>query len=221
MGWDGGFDIRDTPSGLVTTRLEQGIDVLGLMGVRVNPSSRQREALRRLKTFDGYGMFDPKIDAAKRVAEDLVLIVSAAYGCRRPDTPFSHDKLKRMLDDALVPSRRRSPGRDWQFELLLAAMFHLGGAEVMAGEPDFRITYRGETIGVASEADHQLEAEQAEHALARQCSRSADPVFGVGLPSTWTGDSSSAQRVDDGELLRVTSDVFNTVQEQICDDRWD
>ncbi|MDE0258558.1 MAG: hypothetical protein OXR82_09270 [Gammaproteobacteria bacterium] len=221
MEWDEGFDIRNTPSELFATRLQQAIDVLGLMGVRVKRSSRPHEALRHLKTFQNDGAFDPKIDAAKRLAEEFVLIVSAAYRCRRLGTPFSLDKMQRMLDDPLVPSGQQSPGRDVQFELLLAAMFHLGGAEVVTGEPDLRITYREETIGVAAKRITSLNSST----LSTRVREAVRQINGSRLRG-WIALNldtrfESLQRVDDEVLLRVASEEFDAVRREVGDKRWD
>lgn len=206
---------------MLATRLAQALDALRLMHVSVNPSGRHHEALRHLEAFERDGLFGIEVAEAKHLAEETVLIVAAAYGCRRLDTPFSPDKLKQMLDDPLIPAGPQSAGRDVQFELLLAAMFHLGGADVVAGEPDLQIAYRGERFGVAAKRLTSLNANTLRTRVreaVRQIDRSdLSGWIALNLDTRFP----SPQGVDDKALLRIASEEFDAVGSEIVDQRWD
>ena len=160
MGWSAYPHLVSRGSTILEQRLTQAIKILESFGVRLNPTGRHRSARRRIEKFNQGRSLQLnnddqriRLEAADRTALEAILIASAAHRSRRPGTPFTIGKLQSMMKD-------HSRARDTQFELMLGAMFRLGGVEVISGEPDLRIIYGEERVGVAAKRVESLNPDQ-------------------------------------------------------------
>lgn len=167
MAWEKGIDLLGKPSGMSRHRLEQALHVLDIMGVRVPPTGRHRQAIRVIQEAGRNGPVSlqdrellTQMAIAEGIAYDTTLIAAAAYGSRHPETPFKVEKLRRMMKGSFSDNRSGSPAGDMQFELLQAAMFRLGGVDTFDGEPDIQIMYGRERVGVAVKRIRSLERRQ-------------------------------------------------------------
>jgi hypothetical protein len=100
-----------------------------------------------------------ELAATHRTAWDTFLIMYAA-SLVRWGTPFTQERLGYLLaGDDLNRGRDTQPW-DVQFELFTAAWLILGGAEVTPGEPDLRLLYGRERVGVAAKRVSSLQPKQ-------------------------------------------------------------
>ncbi|WP_420632717.1 hypothetical protein [Candidatus Palauibacter sp.] len=147
---------------------------------------RHERALRTIKRLNDEGLrFGNDEDlrlaaAATRAAHELIVLYLAAYEVRRPQRQlFTPAKLERTLGGALLDEDEGRDGsaRDIEFELLQAAKFRLGGVSVYAGEPDLRIRYGYEKVGVAAKRIRSLRDDQ----VVRHVKKAAEQISGSGL----------------------------------------
>lgn len=156
MGIDRGLDLIGTGSNMVKDRLQQALVVFEQLNVRVPPSGRHRRALAVLERVNQRGPVDlnepeqlVQMARANRIAFHATHVAAAAYRSRRPGTPFTVQKLQQTMKDSFADDRSQSHARDIEFELLQAADLLLGDVDVIDGEPDLRIKYCDERVGVA------------------------------------------------------------------------
>jgi hypothetical protein len=101
-----------------------------------------------------------QIGATHRTAWETFLIMYASSLVRRFETPFTTQKLASLLAGDDIVSGRDTEPWNIQFELYVAAWLILGGAEVTPGEPDLRLLYGREQVGVAAKRVTSLQPKQ-------------------------------------------------------------
>jgi hypothetical protein len=93
-----------------------------------------------------------RIQEAHRTISELHFIAKAAHRRLGRPSPFAVAALRTVLDGA--PDEQddgvSSHARNFQFQLYVAATLTLCGLEVTGGEPDMRIAFGTETLGVAA-----------------------------------------------------------------------
>ncbi|WP_420463138.1 hypothetical protein [Candidatus Palauibacter sp.] len=201
---------------MLEERLTQAINILASLGVKVHSTGRHRSAQRKMEVFNQGKLLDltddgqrVKLEAADRTAFETVLIASAAYRSRLTETPFTIERLQMMMKD-------HSRARDTQFELMLGAMFTLGGVDVTSGEPDLRIEYGEEVVGVAAKRVESLRDDK----IKRRAREAERQIRGSGLRG-WiainldTRFSNVDPTVPEKALLKEVNDLFSNVAEVI------
>ena len=185
MTWAAGIDLP-LRSGQVEGRLKAVLDGLRYRGIRVPPSGRHERALQTIRRLNREGLRrgdeeDLRLAAAAtRVAHQLIVVYLAAYETGSPQRRlFSPTKIECTLGGSLLDEDEGRDGsaRDMEFELLQAAKFRLGGVSVYAGEPDLRIRYGHERVGVAAKRIRSLRDDQ----VARHVKKAAEQIGGTGL----------------------------------------
>jgi hypothetical protein len=89
-------------------------------------------------------------ESHRTVWEFFVIAYVADTRWQRPATPFTAAMLSKALEGADHTEHDQNfAARNTQFELYVASLLAMGGAEVRLGEPDLRILYRGVDVGIA------------------------------------------------------------------------
>jgi hypothetical protein len=93
-----------------------------------------------------------RLGAAHRTAWETFLITVAVDQMRpqKGEDLFTSGKLSLMMGGGDVHDGRDTSARDAQFELYVGAQFRLGSVEIHGGEPDLRMRYGHELIGIAA-----------------------------------------------------------------------
>ena len=165
-------------AGLVA-RAKWAIEVFEQLGVTVNQSGRLPSAIRLLDSIND----KPSLmlaasteflyavgEADRTIWEFFIIAYVADMRGRRKGTPFTPSMLTTALAGAQTEISDKHPKpRSTQFELYVAALLSLGGADVQLEEPDLRMLYWGDRVGVAikrmrSNAPEALEARLLEAA---------------------------------------------------------
>lgn len=90
-------------------------------------------------------------DSHRTLWEFFVIANAALRKQSRPDSPFQRELLETAITGADLESQDQNPkARNTQFELYVAALLSLSGAEVIKGEPDLRLLYWGSYVGIAA-----------------------------------------------------------------------
>lgn len=154
VGSQGRIGSRD-----IARRAGWTVEMFDRLGVRVTRGSRllnARDLLVKLNAEelvlarDDQALQERVSDAHKTIWELFVIAAAAGRCVGRRDAPFTVDKLRLIIGGAdLVSQDKNKLARNTQFELYVAAMLVHGGAEVQLGEPDLRLLYCGEFVGVA------------------------------------------------------------------------
>jgi hypothetical protein len=164
-------------------RLHWAISTLRQYGVMVPDGSRASKALLFLESLADEGSSGARpgkrIDfdwfvARQRTALELFLIALAMTRCRNADSPFTREKLRRVVRGPELKEGRDTSARNIQFELVTAARFALGGVSVRDGEPDLVISFGLEPLGIAAKRLTSLEDSQIRkrvHEAIRQIER--------------------------------------------------
>jgi hypothetical protein len=122
------------------------------LGVKVNPSSRLAQMLRVLQR--GFVPFDdPHFPIALESMRDLYQLgmIVDQLDAQRDQHEFV-ENVKLMLKDAALPQDggQNTDGRNYQFQLYLAAVCLNGGHSVRHEEPDITCTIGGTKFGIAA-----------------------------------------------------------------------
>lgn len=185
MTWTAGTELP-LGSGQVEGRLRWALDGLRSRGIRVPSRGRHERALQIIERINNEGLRDGNDEdlrlaaAATRAAHELIVLYLAAYEVGRPQKKlFMPAKIERTMGGALLDEDEGRDGsaRDMEFELLQAAKFRLGGVSVYAGEPDLRILYGYEKVGVAVKRIRSLRDDQ----VVRHVKKAAEQISGTGL----------------------------------------
>ena len=216
-GWtvDGGMD--GMSSALLAGRLQQALDFLtNYLRVPVG-SGRHREALSVLKSsFEK--METDRVLAAFRLAwETFLIVVAAMEDAKNPRTPFTRERLEKLVKGPLVDEGRDGGPRNIQFELLVASHFRLAGCSVYDGEPDIVLLYGQEKVGLAVKRVRSLKPAQ----LLRHAKKAADQVHRSNMRG-WIvlNVDSRVDNIDYNESDHETaianfSDAFDVVSEDL------
>lgn len=171
-------------SGLLS-RLTAALAYLEHIGIRVPTNGRARRAARLLEQLgDDREAIEAgnlaqlkRIEAAHRTAWEVSLIAYARYVATRGANPFPNDRLQIMMRGAELPERVGTQARDAQFEMYIAAMLRLGGADVRRGEPDLRILFGPERVGIAAKRVSSREPSQ----VRRHLKKAAEQILAARL----------------------------------------
>lgn len=173
-------------SSLLEARLTESLALLeSRFDIPIPSHGRHREALKVLgqcnRATDPIDMSDieglDRIAASHRLAWETFLVTVAAIEDRRnPSTPFTTDRFKSLLGGPLVDEGRDGSPRDTQFELTVAAHFRLASCSVHDGEPDLRLRYGEELVGVAAKRVRSLNPDQVQ----KHARRAAQQIAATG-----------------------------------------
>lgn len=204
-------------------RLRQALVVFEQLNVEVPPSGRHRCALRVLSSANQQGpvdLDDPEqpieFARAHRIALHATHVAAAAYRSRRAGTPFTVQKLQEMMKGSFADDGIRSHARDIEFELLQAADFVLGDVDVIDGEPDLRIMYGGERVGVAVKRVRSRNASQ----IKKHVKKAEEQILKSGLRG-WIAFNLDTRFEDvrpndpEKEFALRTSEIFETAQDKM------
>jgi len=212
--------LRRMGSGVTQERLAQALDFLTKFGVRVPPTGRHQRALKLIRSVNDEALrLDPtdaqllrRLQHAHRDAYELFLIAYAASLRRkRADSPFTIQRLQALMSGRELGGGDPHP-RNIQFELYVAAMLVLGSLEVTDGEPDLRLLYGTETIGVAAKRLTSLTPTQADRNFGKAVDQIARSrlrgLVAINLDSRFSGKPSTMPRE---ERLANFEATFNTL----------
>jgi hypothetical protein len=155
--WKAGQPVRPG-SGAMVESADWVIRSLPKIGVNVSAGSRLLLARRLLGRVHARDIkLDPgdlptlkRVADAQRTVTEFFIILRAMQNRRVPLISELLDKLTLMLGGSdLEDSDTKSLARDTQFELYVMAQFIMGGATVKLGEPDLRLLFGTDMIGVA------------------------------------------------------------------------
>ena len=171
-------------SGLLS-RLTVALEYLEHIDIRVPTNGRARSAARLLERLgEGREVIEAGnltrlrlIEAAHRTAWEVSLIAYARYVATRGANPFPDDRLQVMMRGAELPERFGTQARDAQFEMYVGAMLRLGGADVRQGEPDLRLLFGPERVGIAAKRVSSCEPTQ----MRRHLNKAADQILAADM----------------------------------------
>ena len=196
--------LRVMGSGVLQVRLAQALEHLTRLGVRVPLTGRHRKALDLLTSVNEAPTdLDPsdtdllvRLQYAHRDAYELFLIVYAALlRSGRSNTPFTISRLRAIMSGPKLGDGTDPYPRYIQFELFVAAMLVLGSLEVRDGEPDLRLLYGAELVGVAVKRLLSLSFDQVDRNFRKGIDQVESSEFrgivAVNLDSRFTGNPSA------------------------------
>jgi hypothetical protein len=222
----GSWLVSSTPtvmgSGTLETAFEKALAFAESVGVRVPESGRHRQALKLMRRFN-QGALNVRLanrplllrlSAAHRTAwEGLLILCAASLRRRSRSAPFTLDKLNMIMGGGEIVEREDTRARDAQFELYIAALLALAGADVQRGEPDLRFRYGYELVGIAAKRIRSAKAAQ----VRRNLSKAVDQIERSGLRG-WIGLNLDARfmtiqagRRGQSKLLAAFNNAFNSV----------
>jgi hypothetical protein len=126
--------------------------------VRLPPGNRIQLAIRTIDQLNAHRIVPTPGDtavletttAALRTLWDAFFIVHAAVERRHQPYLFPAAELRYLLKGATIGrDESNREARNHQCEMFVAALLATGGAHLQRGEPDFRLLYHGEYVGVA------------------------------------------------------------------------
>ncbi len=154
-------------------RGEWSIRVLREYGINIPRRSRLPNAVTMLREFnEGRSGLTPSLssdevvsvsNSVKTLWEFWIISVAMLLRRKRTNTPFCKNSLNLAVlgaDKEHVDSNPKA--RNTQFELFVAALLVLGGAEVISGEPDLRLLYWGRHVGIAAKRVRSTSHDQIE-----------------------------------------------------------
>jgi hypothetical protein len=188
MEWQAGFS-GSLGSGDIVARAAYAVETLRNLGVGIPQSSRLARAHAFLDQLndpavqihsDDTAALD-RIRNAQPTAWEFFIIAYAASLRQGDESPFRPEIIQRALKGAEVEEKDANPNaRNTQFELYVAAVLKMGGADVKWGEPDLRLLYWGEYVGIAVKRLTSTNPSRLERRLveaADQIARSGRPGF--------------------------------------------
>ena len=132
------------------------VESIKALGLRVPAGSRVMQMYRTL-TDEGRPLIqpaDPDFETALEAERDLqVLAFAFDVAAAHPTDQKFRDLVKLTLGDSVLPqdNRKQSKGRDFQFELFIAAICQNAGLlPVDRKEPDVTCAVQGVTYGLAA-----------------------------------------------------------------------
>jgi hypothetical protein len=155
-GWENFASWAVSPF-MLARRAEEILSKLAARRVRIPASNRIERAIELTDQLnDSEALRTATPDELKRAREafrslwEFFFICYTAFERPRAARSLTNERLEMLLRGADDPDgESNSAARDNQFELLVAALFVLGGADVYSGEPDFRFLYHGRHVGIA------------------------------------------------------------------------
>ena len=152
------FRLERIGSGTLAARGREVVSLLRKRGVASPPENRLERAIRLTEqTNDGNVLIradDPQTAArvleAFRTLVEAFTVVWTLVERVRGVNPFPSERLAYLLQGADLPTEDANPkARNTQFELLVGATLVMGDADILPEEPDYRLLYHGEYVGVA------------------------------------------------------------------------
>ena len=186
------------------TRREQAdyiVERLTQFGVRINPSSRIGQAQRVLGRPDIVQPDDPDYQIALESIRDnyqLRLIVDT-MDAHRESKAFK-DATHLLRKDLALPQDelKDTPGRNYQFQLYVAALCTNAGLATRHQEPDVTCDVDGATFGIAAKRLKTIDS------LEDNVKEAADQVFNAGLPGIIAVDLTIAQNPNNRRVMSAT-----------------
>jgi hypothetical protein len=137
------------------TRVEQAeyvVKRLAELGVTINPSSRIGRMLRVLRRPERIMPDDPDYSLAIESIRDMyqLRLIVDTVGAHRNDLEFRKAVNILKKDLAFPEEGEQSPGRNYQFQLYLAALCTNAGHPTRHDEPDVQFDFEGATFGIAA-----------------------------------------------------------------------
>lgn len=186
---------------LTIARLEWCLDAFAKLGCPARDSSRFPASLRFLKRINREPSLIDDEAARVQVAEihrstwELMLILRAAARVARNSSPFTAAKLREIQRGGIASDA--SHARNTQFELYIAAVFDEAGFTVSRGDPDARLHYYNEDVGMEAKRVNSLNTDTLRGTL----SRAARQITG-------TSTSSIIEVVRSRGFIAINLDVF-------------
>ena len=155
-GWSN-FRLDRIGSGNLAVRGQEVLRVLEGRGIRIPPTNRIQNAINLTeKANRGEVLIRPEdpqtervLEAFRTLLESFQIVWTLIERPRQPD-PFPNERLEYLLRGADMPSEEtNTKARNTQFELLVGSSLIMGGAAVIADEPDYHLLFHGEYVGVA------------------------------------------------------------------------
>lgn len=156
-GWSN-FRLEHIGSGKLVVRGREVLGILKRRGIRIPPTNRIQNAIKLTeKANRGEVLISPEdlqtaermLEAFRTLLESFQIVWTLTERPRRPD-PFPNERLEYLLRGADMPSEEtNTKARNTQFELLVGSSLVMGGADVIADEPDYHLLFHGEYVGVA------------------------------------------------------------------------
>jgi hypothetical protein len=186
-GWENFASWSVSPSKLAR-RGEEVLNHLERRGIRIPPGNRVQRAIEitdQLNSTEALAKATPDqlstASEAFRTLWEVFFICYTKIERPRQSEAISNEGLAALLRGADTPiGESKSTPRDTQFELLTAAMFILGGADVKPGEPDLRFLYHGRYVGIAAKRVRSLQTATLRDAL-RDAARQIQGATKVGF----------------------------------------
>lgn len=186
-----------------TTRREQAdyiVERLTQFGVRINPSSRIGRAQRALHRPDVIQPDDPDYQVVLESMRDnyqLRLIVDTMDVHR--DSKAFNDAAYLLRKDLALPQGelKDTPGRNYQFQLYVAALCTNAGLPTRHEEPDITCDVDGTTFGVAAKRLKTLDSLEA------NVKKAASQIAGAGFPGIIAFDLTIAQNPTNRPVMSV------------------
>jgi hypothetical protein len=210
VGWSG-FQLAGSDPRMLTVRGRQVLKKLTDLGIQIPASNRLERAITLVEKVNAglVKIGPPGVDLERIVEADRTLyesfvIVWTAMERKRRVNPFPIVKLKYLLEGADLPSEdANSKARDTQFELMVAAQLVLGGAEITPAEPDYRLLFLEDHVGVAVKRLSSIKRTALRRALrgaAGQIRSSTGRGFVAVNLDSWVADLPSNAIEDFGHL---------------------
>lgn len=175
------------------TRREQAdyiVDRLTQFGVNLRQSSRIRRAQRALNRLDIIEHNDPDYQIVLESIRDnyqLRLIVDTMDAHR--ESKFFKEAMYFLRNDMALPQDdlRDTPGRNYQFQLYVAALCTNAGLSTRHEEPDITCDVEGATFGIAAKRLKTI------NSLEANVKKAANQIAGAGFPGIIALDLTIAQ----------------------------
>jgi len=149
----------DVSSAGLVSRGEWALTVFRTLGAVPHPTSRLPKAIALFKELNKGttwaetatdSQLNQVAEAHRTVWELFVIAYAADMRWQRAGTPFCARKVNQSLRGSETPdSETNTLARNTQFELYVAALLTLGGADLRLDEPDLLLLYGRSYVGVA------------------------------------------------------------------------
>lgn len=190
------------------TRAENAAFVIAeiqALGIRLSPQSRLMHMHRVLTEAGGtIRPDDPDFDTALEAERDMQLL-GFVFGQVNPhrDRRDFRSLVKRVLKDSVLPQHNRgeSEGRDFQFELFVAAICQSAGLiPVDYEEPDVTCTVNGIKFGLAAKRLKNISN------MDKRLKKAAEQVQEAQLPGIIALDTCLALNLENKRITALISD---------------
>lgn len=155
------FHVERVSSYKLSVRGREILAMLAKRGLQTNPGNRLERAVRITEAanadFEAGRYIRPedtegnrRLLEAYRTLWDALFVMHAVVDRPKASGALGNDVLSAFLFGADLPSEDANPHpRNTQFEAYVAASLILSGLTITRAEPDFRMLFHGEEVGVA------------------------------------------------------------------------